>query len=66
MYYYRFDDGRVQASMRPLSGGTPIEQAEFDATVQAIHDAASQAPPAPTAEERLDALEAAIKEGLQL
>lgn len=66
MYYYRFENGRVQASMRPLSGGTPIEQAEFDATVQAIHDAASQAPPVPTAEERLDALEAAIKEGLQL
>lgn len=62
MYYYRNADGSVISYYKRIDGMEEITEEEYRMAMDNVIDSLESSPPAPTEEERLEALESAVLE----
>ena len=62
MYYYRNADSSVFSCYKRIDGLEEITEEEYRLAMDNVIDSLESSPPAPTEEERLDALESAVLE----
>lgn len=62
MYFYKKENGSVISFFRPLDGLEEITEKEYRLAMDNVIDSLESSPPAPTEEERLEAMESAVLE----